>query len=164
MARPRTQLDHPRRTSRLIVASILLAAGLGSNASAQRRKVRRPDILVVVGETTTTTTTAPVGGVGPTSTTTSTLPSFSLPPTTASTVAFDPKDPRCRVKFATRALLDRQMAKASTQLARADSRLRRAQFSGPAELLAALSVEFNDAVARVNAVQADLDALVQRCH
>ena len=163
MARPRTQLDHPRRTSRLIVASILLAAGVGSSASAQRRKVRRPDIVVVVGET-TTTTTASVGGVGPTSTTTSTLPSFSLPSTTASTVAFDPKDPRCRVKFATRALLDRQMAKASTQLARADSRLRRAQFSGPAELLAALSVEFNDAVARVNAVQADLDALVQRCH
>ena len=63
----------------------------------------------------------------------------------------------------TRALLDRAMAKASTQLLRADTRLRRAEVEGRTDASAALASEFDDARAKVNAIQSEIDILVQRC-
>ena len=65
--------------------------------------------------------------------------------------------------MATRALLDRTMAKASTQLARADTRLRRAEAEGLTDVLATLTAERDDAANRVTAIRSEIDYLFQRC-
>ena len=136
----------------MVVASSLLSAGA---ADAAVRIVRRPAIIVTTPEPTTTSTSV---ATGPTTSTTVTV----VPPA-AAVIVFDPKDPRCRGKLATRALLDRAMAKASTQLLRADTRVRRAENEGRTNALAALTAELDDAEAKVNTIQTEIDILVQRC-
>lgn len=135
----------------MVVASSLLSAGA---ADAAVRIVRRPAIIVTTPEPTTTSTSV---ATGPTTST------VTVVPPAAAVIVFDPKDPRCRGKLATRALLDRAMAKASTQLLRADTRVRRAENEGRTNALAALTAELDDAEAKVNTIQTEIDILVQRC-
>ena len=153
----------PGRGAMGLVAAFALVFTPASGAAV---RIRRPLIVVISTEPTSTVAVVPPSTTAPPFT--STLP-VSSPTATAivatpsAPVLFDPKDPRCRGKLATRALLDRTMAKASTQLARADTRLRRAEAEGLTDVLATLTAERDDAGNRVTAIRSEIDYLFQRC-
>ena len=164
---PLQRLRHPLRSRacRWIVCGATLAALLSPTVlmpipalaaahpyALTRLAVGRKPVIVVVVEATTTT-----------STTTTTVAGSTTSTSTFSVAALLPNDPRCRNRLTFIAQLERQKAKVLTNLAKSEKRLRKAEAEGRPALAAALADEVNDGQTRVDALQADIDLVKQRC-